>query len=62
MNDPLNININTYSIAIVACQRGGVSDEPPWHRAATRHGPGPGPFSSSTGGSKCIPIDRLLKI
>ena len=25
---------------IVACQRGGVSDEPPWLRAATRHGPG----------------------
>ncbi len=27
-------------IYIVACQRGGVSDEPPWLRAATRHGPG----------------------
>ncbi len=25
---------------IVLCQRGGVSDEPPWLRAATRHRPG----------------------
>ncbi len=25
---------------IVACQRGGVSDEPPWLRAASRHKPG----------------------
>ncbi len=25
---------------IVACQRGGVSNKPPWLRAATRHGPG----------------------
>ena len=24
---------------IVACQQGGVSDEPSWLRAATRHGP-----------------------
>ncbi len=27
------------AIYIVACQRGGVSEEPPWLRAATRHGP-----------------------
>ncbi len=25
---------------IASCQRGGVSDEPPWLWAATRHGPG----------------------
>ncbi len=24
----------------IVCQRGGVSNEPPWLRAATRHGPG----------------------
>ncbi len=31
----------TYSVVnIVVCQLGGVSDEPPWLRAATRHGPG----------------------
>ena len=24
---------------IVPCQRSGVSEEPPWHRAMTRHGP-----------------------
>ncbi len=28
------------NIYIVECQRGGVSDESPWPRAATRHGPG----------------------
>ncbi len=26
-------------IYIVACQQGGLSEEPPWLRAATRHGP-----------------------
>ena len=27
-----------HHVYIVACQRRGVSDEPPWLRAATRHG------------------------
>ncbi len=40
-------------IYIVTCQRGGVSDEPPWLRAATRHGPGP--FSPLTGGLDLTP-------
>ena len=34
------------SVYIVTCQRGGVSDEPPWLRAATDQGP----FSLLTGG------------
>ncbi len=28
------------ALNIVACQRGGVSNEPPWPRATARHGPG----------------------
>ena len=32
-------NFSRY-LYIVACQRGGVYDEPPWLWTATRHGPG----------------------
>ena len=30
----------SFILYIIACQQGGVSSEPPWLRAATRHGPG----------------------
>ena len=43
---------------IVACQRGGVSDETPWLRAALRHGPGT--LKSVNRWTKHT--DRLLKI
>ncbi len=35
-NGPFGFN---YMYNIVACQRGGVSNKPPWLRIATRHGP-----------------------
>ncbi len=37
---PLNDSFDSNQENIVACQRGGVSDEPSWFRAATRHGAG----------------------
>ncbi len=40
MNFKLDNNYCGAIIHIVASQRGGVSDKPPWLRAATRHGPG----------------------
>ncbi len=35
--NPKQLKVTVY---IVAFQRGGVSDQPPWLWAATRHGPG----------------------
>ncbi len=34
-----NVNYTLIRKYIVACQRGGVSNKPPWFRAATRQGP-----------------------
>ena len=57
-------------IYIVPCQRGGVSEEPPWLRAATRHGPltlqsmnrWTRPDSGEEPPTKRIHTDRLPKI
>ncbi len=41
----------------MACQRGGVSDEPPWLRTATRNG-SRDPFGPLTGGWKPLKIKK----